>query len=970
MGKVKKHKTIKQPIVLMIVILLTTTCLSCTRSNPHFTKSQQKWLTENQNNVVVMGVPEGQIMGEFARELALKIETDLGLTIKNVQNPHRINTKELREGNVDLILGLNQTSIRNKTLLFTETLVQYPYMCFCASDKPIETLEDLRGNRIGFVRGSEAIHVFSTKYPLLGSKCVYYETVQEATKALKNGDVKSIILDCNGATFINSTLSNSYRLDNIQKQVQIAAYKENSILYDLINHEINKLIKQGWTEKTYQEALLNYQKQSLNLTKSEQAYLDEIEVLNVSTTLEYKPLYTVEQYTGEYGINIEILQQLSQLLDIPIEYGQIKGVDIEQALNDRTVDMTIGMYDGQPVYKILPTNPILEQSYVVIGKSKSQSVKSIYDLAPFKLAVLDNGSIGSQIENEMYNTVIKRYLQPDDVYKSVRREQADYGVLPEVVVESQLDDISYYDLGIKGSFDQANIVFFLKDSNAMLLNIINKSLNVLDTQQATERAISSLPKTVSKMTNLYMMLIILSIALISFLIVFIINRKQRLQQEKQQMEQLAYYDGLTGLYNKRGIECWFKQTKHSHKNMEIAALSFDLDNFKKVNDRYGHSAGDEILISVAKKIQEIYSQDAVCARLSGDEFLLLIKKCNSNKAEQEAICMIEYLLKNVCYRDIKPNIELSIGIVMLPKHTSNFEMMLAYGDVAMYKAKRFKKGSYVMFEPSMYEEHQEYIKVYSQVKEAFSNKEFDVWYQPIHIMKSNRLCSAEALIRWKTNKGENIGPNVFLPIIRRLRLMNQLDYYVLEKACQTAKQLQEEEQCYYPVSVNLSMQSVRDPHLVAKVEEILKQTKLDPEYLILELTEQESIVNLVKIKNTFLALKGLGVSIALDDFGDGYSNFDCLIELPIDIIKIDKGITDKLCKSSRNVKIVKAICELADSLTMTTVIEGIEEEQQLNQLQSMALDNVMIQGFLYSKPLSKEAFIDQLRNSNREVKAH
>jgi diguanylate cyclase (GGDEF)-like protein len=476
-----------------------------------------------------------------------------------------------------------------------------------------------------------------------------------------------------------------------------------------------------------------------------------------------------------------------------------------------------------------------------------------------------------------------------------------------------------------------------------------------------EQAMQTLPKQPSRTKYLYWTVAALTLCLVLALAIFLVDRRRQTRQEKKRMEQLAYYDGLTGLFNKRGIERWINSELHN-KNMKVAALAFDLDNFKQVNDRYGHEIGDGILIAVAKKINTLCPVNAACARLGGDEFLLLIKDCNKEEAKAEAKYMMEYLLESVTYNDIKPNIELSIGIVIMPEHTDNFERMLTYSDIAMYEAKRFKKGEYVVFEQSMHEKHQAYIRMYAELKAAIVNKAFDVWYQPIFLMDSKQLCSAEALVRWTSSSGEKVGPNTFLTIIRSLGMMDQLDYMVIEKSCETAKKWQEVYKKYYPISVNLSMQTVKDPKLQEKLQAILHKTKLAPEYLILELTEQESITNLIEIKKTFLQLKSLGMSIALDDFGDGYSNFDCLTELPIDIVKIDKSITDNVCTSNRNKKIINYMCELAESLMMTTIIEGVEETKQLEELKKMKLKNIMIQGYLFSKPINSEQFIELLKN--------
>jgi polar amino acid transport system substrate-binding protein len=418
---------------------------------------------------------------------------------------------------------------------------------------------------------------------------------------------------------------------------------------------------------------------------------------------------------------------------------------------------------------------------------------------------------------------------------------------------------------------------------------------------------------------------------------------------------MAFYDSLTGLPNRMlfsdRLSVSLNQAKrYDHKG---ALLFMDLDNFKTINDTLGHAAGDILLKYIAELIKVCIRGSDTIARLSGDEFVILLTKIESiEDAKQLAQRIIEQLRKPIVLEGCEFYITASIGITMFPDDASDQQTLLKNADTAMYRSKELGKNNFQVFNTSLNEKYQEKLDMENNLRHAIDRNEFDLHYQPMVDTKTGKICSVEALLRWNHPKNGMIPPSRFIPVAEETGLILPIGTWVLKTACKQNKIWQDNGYEPLRVSVNLSLKQFNQSDFLDTVQNILEETKLDPKYLELEVTESIAANDLDSIINSLNSLREMGIKISLDDFGTGFSSLNYLRLLPIDMLKIDKSFINDIGKSGSHETITKSVINIAHAMNASVVAEGVETKEQLEFLQSYNCD--FIQGFLFSRPLPEK----------------
>jgi diguanylate cyclase (GGDEF)-like protein len=433
---------------------------------------------------------------------------------------------------------------------------------------------------------------------------------------------------------------------------------------------------------------------------------------------------------------------------------------------------------------------------------------------------------------------------------------------------------------------------------------------------------------------------------------------QHEQIEKELWDQI-HVDPLTLLPNRTLLN---QRLQHaieisSRNKTKIALLFIDVDNFKTVNDSYGHSIGDEILIRVAKAMKQAVREQDTVARTGGDEFTILLEDIeNPLDASKVAQKTLDNAKKSSHLEDIE--ITLSTGISIYPDDTQNQEELLRNADTAMYAAKVAGKNSYAFYKPELTQAVQEQITLKNELRQALKNDEFVLYFQPIFNNTGQKIEGAETLIRWNHPTKGLVMPNNFIQAAEENGLINEITQWVMIHACTAAKQWLDSGIELKKLSINLSASEIAQD-CYKKVQLLLEQTEYPASRLELEITEtmlmeqgQTAIDKLEKIRQ-------LGVSIALDDFGTGYSSLHLLRHLPVDKLKIDRSFIMELPHNQDDRTLTKLIISMGKSLSLTVVAEGVETEQQRLFLYEEGCD--LLQGFLLSKSLPEEAFLEQLK---------
>ncbi len=421
-----------------------------------------------------------------------------------------------------------------------------------------------------------------------------------------------------------------------------------------------------------------------------------------------------------------------------------------------------------------------------------------------------------------------------------------------------------------------------------------------------------------------------------------------------QLVHQAFHDPLTKLPNRALFMNHLAQSlaRAGRHQCSVALLFLDLDRFKVINDSLGHEVGDQLLITVAERLQTCIRGQDTAARLGGDEFTVLLEDIvDVGDAIQVADRIATMLQAPVQINGHEMFVTTSIGIVIEGDHSSAGEDLLRCADVAMYQAKKHGKARYAVFDPAMNQEAIERLKLETDLRRAVGWQELCLFYQPIMDLTTGRIAGVEALIRWQHPDGSLVSPAKFIPVAEETGLILPIGAWVLETACSQMRewQLLHPEHPPLSVSVNLSARQFQHPSLAQDVARILQQTGLPVSSLKLEITESILMENGASTLAILKELKALGVGLAIDDFGTGYSSLAYLRRFPIDVIKIDRSFVDRLAHDADDTAIVRAIITLAKTMNLTVTGEGIETPEQLSMLQLLGCDHG--QGYLFARPL-------------------
>jgi diguanylate cyclase (GGDEF)-like protein/PAS domain S-box-containing protein len=420
------------------------------------------------------------------------------------------------------------------------------------------------------------------------------------------------------------------------------------------------------------------------------------------------------------------------------------------------------------------------------------------------------------------------------------------------------------------------------------------------------------------------------------------------RKAEQRIAFLAHHDALTGLANRAALAQKIDEAaaRQRRRDEPFTVLLLDLDRFKQVNDTLGHPAGDTLLIEVATRLKSLLRETDVLARLGGDEFAIIqAGETNQREAARSlAERIIAMLGKPFAIDGADINIGTSIGIALAPEHGTASDSLLKMADLALYRAKSAGRNGYCFFAPEMSEIASARQEIEGDLRRAIAQNELELHYQPIIDAKTRRICSVEALVRWRHPTKGLIAPDLFIPLAEESGLIAQIGDWVLRTACAEAVKWPAE----VKVAVNLSLVQFRKTDLPDVVGRSLVDAGLRPERLELEITETALIESAAECLPALRQFKALGITVVLDDFGTGYSSLSQLAMFPFDRIKIDKSFTQNMTKRSECAAIISATLTLAQSLDIQTTAEGVETVDQYRLLRLAGVTS--LQGFLFKRP--------------------
>jgi len=428
---------------------------------------------------------------------------------------------------------------------------------------------------------------------------------------------------------------------------------------------------------------------------------------------------------------------------------------------------------------------------------------------------------------------------------------------------------------------------------------------------------------------------------------------QDLAESEAHAQKIAHEDMVTGLSNRRRMLETLDRALAERQPEQVVTLAFlDVDGFKEINDSLGHQGGDQLLAAVGVRLQEAMPASARLGRFGGDEFVSVIATADAASGVEAANAAVQSLARPFWLAGQMVQVGATIGIAQAPRHGDSRDDLIRRADLALRTAKRIGRGRVVDFEPTMENEYRDRHFINRELRTALAEGGLDVHYQLIVAADGQRVVGVEALLRWKHETRGYIPPAVFVPIAEQSGLMGPLGEFVLRRALADAMR--------WPnvyIAVNLSPVQVRDRGLVELVSKAMRETGIAPSRVMLEVTEGVLIDNPEEAKERLEQLRALGVKIALDDFGSGFSSLSYLRRFPIDKLKIDKEFVKPLGNSANGGVIIQAITALGRALGLSVLAEGVETEEQRILLRLAGCNEM--QGFLFAKPAPRMA-IDRL----------
>ena len=432
----------------------------------------------------------------------------------------------------------------------------------------------------------------------------------------------------------------------------------------------------------------------------------------------------------------------------------------------------------------------------------------------------------------------------------------------------------------------------------------------------------------------------------------------RQKQAEQQIYRLAYFDVLTGLPNRQLLADRFQQAVNlvKRQKMPLALMFIDLDHFKNINDTLGHSAGDDLLIQVARRLESLVRAGDTLSRQGGDEFVLVLPGCGSEEASTVASKLVQHHNRSFTLGAQDVVVTLSVGIAVFPTDGADFETLSKSADMAMYQAKLEGRNTWRLFRPDMQARSNRTLKLENSLRQAMDKGQLELVYQPQVSLANGELLGLEALLRWRHPELGMVSPAEFIPLAETSGQILRMGEWVLRTAARQLKTWIDRGMAPITMAVNLSAIQFRDPGLAATVARVLHDTRLPPACLELELTESAAMNDPLAAVATMDEISALHVAMSIDDFGTGYSSLSYLKRFKVGKLKIDQSFVRDITTDPDDKAIVSAIIGLASNLGLRTIAEGVETPGQLAWLRLQGCDEA--QGYFFSRPLFPDELPD------------
>jgi len=697
--------------------------------------------------------------------------------------------------------------------------------------------------------------------------------------------------------------------------------------------------------------------------------------IKVAGDYNFAPYEFIDKNGNYTGFNVDIMKAIEDTMDIEIEIIPMKWEEAINALINKEIDAIQGMSKTEDrSNRFAFTQPTVINYHAIITLKDNDYINTIDDLEGKRISY-QKGDVQEERIKKFPNVFLVPKSDQIEGIKALLEGEADAFIGNKITALYFLNDSRNSDkvkiLDEPLGETAYGPVTLSKDSVAY--SLLNEGITRIKKSREYEDIYKRWFGDRLLFSNLILKrftdyAVAIAVVIVLLMIIFYIwntklkeevsNRTKELEiaygelkSQQDRIYALAYYDSSTGLPNRINFsETLNKSIENLGEGEKLAVLYLDFDKFKYINDSLGHEIGDSIMKACGLMLKNLMPEIKLVARAGGDEFLILIIDAAKDvKLESRINKIIDKFSEPVLYGGIEIYLTASIGVANYPDGGEDSISLIKNAEIAMYEAKNMGGNSYFVYQDYIGRKGYHNLILLNELRQAVTNEEFVLYYQPKIDINTGNIVDLEALIRWNNPRKGLIYPGDFIPLAEEMGLIYPIGEWVIREACRQNRKWIDMGIRPIPISVNISARQFQRHDFLDTISKILEETRMEPKYLAIEITESVAISDTKYTLEVLCKLKKLGISVIMDDFGTGYSNLRYIGEMKIDELKIDRSFVKNIEKSEMNRAITSTIIELTRKFNISVTAEGVETEGQLNILRSMGCNKA--QGYYFSEPV-------------------
>lgn len=872
--------------------------------------------------------------------------------------------ERLTKGQIDLLGPVQSTLDLRNTYAYPDLEFGHEYaVLYCSRNSDTYYFEDFKafnGMKVGLLAGNTNNRSFTAYAASHGFdfNSQYFNTPADLIDALEAGSIDAYV----GSKFAGTDTVKAIGLFAFEPYYYITTKGNNDVL-DGLNRALSYIhthdpgFETRVENEYFPQGILAY---DMQLTRNEVNFHEKNPVLGVSTFSSWTNVSELNEETSNFtGIVPDILAEIEsytklRFLHVPgwSDSEPTTALDTGQAMVSVVVD---GTYDKN---KYKATDPFIEIPLLLVGLSAAPLTPDLRVALPF---TSDYGDVHSVIGNE-YSIV--DCVDAKDCLDALRNKEADMAVLDQYSLDRINKENNYGGLYINGEIDYKVRLRLAvsSDSDPSLLTMLGKGVGKLTPDTIRTIELRHTTQQVYKVgfarvINDYLYYFIGAVAVVLLLLVGVyVSHKYSLNRK---LKSVAYTDTLLGISNFEKFKLDAVSLFQKFRREDFSMIYFDINRFKYINDNFGYKTGNDVLNHVARCAKDILYEYELFTRVSADNFVMLLK----NTEERLIIEMTKKLSRavqdNSVLSDAGHRVTLCFGIYRLSQEKEDIYTIMDRANAARKDYKGSHETTYAFYDDKMLRKLANEVKLTEAMRPALERGEFKLFLQPKHDAKDGRIVGAEALVRWMSDSMGIIQPNSFIPLMEKNGFITKIDFYIFEAVCKMISDMRNKSMVIFPISVNLSRVHLESRNFIHTLNDIAQRYEIPPGIIELELTESMIMQNQREVLIIMHALREIGFPLSLDDFGTGFSSLNLLMEMPINVLKLDKSFLNEAIDAQREKTIIRDIIQMAHHLNIQIVCEGVETTEQFELLRELECD--IVQGYLFSRPIPWEEYYNYIK---------